>query len=180
VSWQTGPDFSVNNSSVDSNADGQFNDRANYIGPGKITDDINHSQEPWRGYLTTNSTVDGVGGSNTAFGMLNGPHPTDIPCPATVNMGLWCQGQALGQMERNTLTGPGYFNTDFGVKKTFKITERATLRFDANFFNLFNHPNFAPPDSNLNDTTFGTSQSTFNNLQSGGPRITQLAIRFDF
>jgi Carboxypeptidase regulatory-like domain len=176
VTWQTGPDFSINNSSVDSNADGQFNDRANYIGPGKLTNDINHHQEPWRGYLTT----DNPDGSNNAWGMLNGPHSTDIPCPASVNMGLWCQGRALGQMERNTLTGPAYFNTDFGVKKTFKITERATLRFDANFFNLFNHPNFQPPDSNLNDGTFGQSTATFSNLQSGGPRVTQLAVRFDF
>jgi hypothetical protein len=175
VTWQTGPDFSVINSSVDSNADGQFNDRANYIGPGKLTDSINHHQEPWRGYLNN------PGG--TYWGMLNGTTVANnqgIPCPASVNLGLWCQGQALGQMERNTLTGPAYFNTDFGVKKTFKINERSTLRFDANFFNLFNHPNFESPDSNLNDTTFGLSQATFSNLQSGGPRVTQLAVRFDF
>jgi hypothetical protein len=85
-------------------------------------------------------------------------------------------------MERNTLTGPSFFNTDFGIKKTFKITETSGLRFEANFFNLFNHPNFLSPDPNLNDSpgTFGSSTSTFNNQESGGPRITQLALRFDF
>jgi hypothetical protein len=174
VSWQTGASFSVFNSGVDSNEDGVYNDRANYIGPGNITNAINHSQEPWRGYLNNSPTI---------WGMLNGPTTSDetrVPCPATVNMGLWCEGAALGQMERNTLTGPAFFNTDFGVKKTFKITERAGLRFEANFFNLFNHSNFEPPVDNLNTSNFGVSTATYSNQQSGGPRITQLAVRFDF
>jgi hypothetical protein len=174
VSWQTGANFSIINSSVDSNADGQFNDRAVYTGSGKLTNDIHHHQEAWRGYLTPNNPD----GTNNAWGTLNGT----IPCPATVNGGYWCQGTALGQMERNTLTGPAFFNTDFGVKKTFKITERATVRFDANFFNIFNHPNFQlqPADVDLNTTTFGQASATLNNTQTGGPRITQLALRFDF
>jgi len=168
VSWQTGTPFNVFNSAVDSNKDGQFNDRANYIGSGPITDAINHDQEPWRGYL------------NPAHWAMLNTAPA-LPCPATVNMGLWCQGTALGQMERNTLTGPGFFNTDFSVKKGFKLTERATLRFEANFFNIFNHPNFLYPEGNLNDGTFGKSTATFdNNGQSGGPRITQLVVRVDF
>jgi hypothetical protein len=83
-------------------------------------------------------------------------------------------------MERNTLVGPGFFDVDFGVGKTFKITERAGLKFEANFFNLFNHPNFLPPITNPYAGDFGQSTSTFNNQQSGGPRITQLALRFDF
>jgi hypothetical protein len=166
VSYQTGADFSVHDSGIDSNKDGQFNDRANYIGPGSITSGINHSQEPWRGYLDPSQ-----------WAMLN---TSALPCPANVNQGLWCEGKALGQMERNTLVGPGFFNTDFGVKKTFKITEKTALRFDANFFNIFNHPNFQAPDGNLADGTFGKSTNTFTNIQTGGPRITQLAVRFDF
>jgi hypothetical protein len=165
VAVQSGANFSVNNSSVDSNKDTQFNDRANYIGSGPITNAVNHHVSPADGYL-----------SAADFGMLNG----DIPCPASVNQGLWCQGQALGQMERNTLVGPGFFNTDLGFGKSFKITERAALKFEGNFFNIFNHPNFLPPDANLNNGTFGHSLSTFSNQQSGGPRITQLAVRFDF
>jgi hypothetical protein len=180
VTWQTGADFSVNNSGVDSNADGQFNDRAVYLGPGSISSDINHSQEPWRGYLK-NPGQGTTGG--TYWGMLNGPttqNEIGVPCPSTVNMGLWCQGAALGQMERNTLTGPAFFNTDFGVKKAFKITESSQLRFEANFFNLFNHTNFLSPEGNLADSTFGASTATFTTQQSGGPRVTQLALRFDF
>jgi hypothetical protein len=85
-------------------------------------------------------------------------------------------------MQRNSLVGPGFFNTDLGFGKSFKITERLALKFEGNFFNIFNHPNFLPPDSNLNDAggTFGKSLSTFSNSQTGGPRITQLAVRIDF
>ncbi|MGA3103628.1 MAG: TonB-dependent receptor [Terriglobales bacterium] len=174
VSVQSGANFSIDNSAVDSNKDTQFNDRANYIGPGAITDDINHNVSPHTGYLN-------VGPAN--WGILNGPttaNETGIPCPVSVNLGLWCQGQALGQMERNTLIGPGYFDTDLGFSKAFRITETSRLKFEGNFFNIFNHPNFLPPDANLNDGNFGKSQSTFTNQQSGGPRITQLAVRFEF
>ena len=174
VTWQTGADFSVINSGVDSNADGQFNDRAVYTGPGSITSSINHSQEPWRGYLTANNPTTTL---NPSFGFLNTNTGGTIACPPNVNMGLWCEA---GEMQRNSLVGPGFFNSDFGVKKSFKITERAGLRFEANFFNLFNHPNFQTPVVNQAATNFGQSTSTYSNQQSGGPRITQLALRFDF
>ncbi len=174
VSVQSGANFSVNNSSVDSNKDTQRNDRAVYIGPGKVTNAINHNVSPATAYLPLSATD----GSNTSFGMLGGPASTDIPCPASENGGLWCN---QGEMQRNSLVGPGFFNIDMGFGKTFKITERMGLKFEANFFNILNHPNFLAPDSNLNDgNQFGKSLSTFSNQQTGGPRITQLAVRFDF
>lgn len=177
VSLQTGTPFSVTNSSVDSNGDGQFNDRAVYIGPGNLSSDIHHNVSPAAGYLTGDNQDDG---SNPAWGMLNGPHSTDPACPTSVNMGLWCEGKSLGQMERNALTGPGYFNTDFGFGKSFNVTENSKLTLHGNFFNLFNHPNFLLPDADLNDVgTFGKSLGTFA-PGPGGARVTQLALRFDF
>jgi hypothetical protein len=83
-------------------------------------------------------------------------------------------------MQRNSLIGPGFFNTDLGFGKTFKINERMGLKLEGNFFNIFNHPNFLPPTGNLSSGQFGLSTSTYSNQQSGGPRITQLALRFDF
>jgi len=166
VSWQTGAPFSVYSSSTDSNKDGELTDRSSYIGPGKITNAYITSGEPWRGYLNPADFAQ----ANTAA----------LPCPASVNMGLWCEGPSVGQMGRNTLNGPHYFNTDFSVKKGFKLTERAKLEFQANFFNIWNHPNFLIPDNNIVDATLGKSLGTFNNTQSGGPRITQLALRLDF
>jgi hypothetical protein len=180
VSVQSGANFSVINSAVDSNKDTQFNDRAVYTGSGSITSAINHNVSPATGYLTPS---DPATGNNTSFGALNGPHTTDPQCSASVNSGLWCN---TGEMQRNSLVGPGFFNTDLGFGKSFKITEKMALKFEGNFFNIFNHPNFLPPDlisggANLNDpTTFGKSLATFSNQQTGGPRITQLAVRFDF
>ena len=166
VSWQSGAPFSVYDAAVDSNKDGEFTDRSSYIGSGKINNAIIHNHEPYQGYLVAADFAQ--------------PGTPALPCPASVNMGLWCEGRSVGQMERNTLSGPGFFNTDVGLKKGFKITETSSLKFEANFFNLFNHPNFLLPDGNFNDVTFGQSQGTFSNAQTGGPRITQLALRFEF
>jgi hypothetical protein len=84
-------------------------------------------------------------------------------------------------MERNTLVGPRYFDTDLGFGKGFKITETSKVTLQGNFFNIFNHPNFQHPDSDLRDagTTFGLSTSTFR-PGPGGARVSQLALRFDF
>jgi hypothetical protein len=54
-----------------------------------------------------------------------------------------CQFGTLG---RNTLRGPHFAWSDFYLTKSFPVTERVKLRFDAQFFNVFNHPNFALPD----------------------------------
>jgi hypothetical protein len=95
-------------------------------------------------------------------------------CPSSVNGGLWCD-PPIG---RNSITGPGFSNVDFSATKKFKITERAAVQFQANFFDVFNHPNFTAPTSQFSSGTFGRSISTLGD--SGGHRITQLAVRFDF
>jgi hypothetical protein len=177
LSVQTGSPFSVTDScgACDSNADGQLNDRAAWLGTGKITSDVNHSISPAKGYLT-----------NAGWGMpglipdpATQPNLVADPCPASVNLGLWCQGSVVGQMRRNSLYGPHYANLDFGVAKAFRITENTKVTLLGNFFNLFNHPNFLNPDVNLADSTFGQSLSTFA-PGPGGARVTQLALRFDF
>ena len=72
------------------------------------------------------------------------------------------------------MTGPGYWNTDLGISKKFKVTERAAFTLQGNFFNLFNHPNFGLPSGNQSSGSFGKSTSAF------AARVTQLALRFDF
>ncbi len=51
----------------------------------------------------------------------------------------------FGNLGRNALRGPQFFWSDFYLTKWFPLTERVRLRFDAQFFNIFNHPNFALP-----------------------------------
>jgi hypothetical protein len=61
---------------------------------------------------------------------------------------------------RNQYRGPHFFDSDVTVGKNFKLTERFTFNFTTNLYNIFNHPNFANPDLNLADNTFGQPQVT--------------------
>ncbi|MGB7847647.1 MAG: carboxypeptidase-like regulatory domain-containing protein [Candidatus Acidiferrum sp.] len=51
----------------------------------------------------------------------------------------------FGSLSRNALRGPDFAWSDFYLTKWFSITERVKLRFDTQFFNVFNHPNFGLP-----------------------------------
>jgi len=102
-------------------------------------------------------------------------------------------GTDIGNVGRNCLRGPRQVNLDFSIAKHFPFAESRSLEFRAEFFNAFNHPNFANPISNLNaliasggsiDPTtgqvlnpgnFGRIISTSNN-----PRIVQLSLKFSF
>jgi hypothetical protein len=93
---------------------------------------------------------------------------------------------------RNGLRGPRFFNQDLGLAKNFPITsERLNLKFRADAFNAFNHPNFSLPQSNayngfdqqdVTSTTFGNISNTVTpagNLNNGA-RVLQLALRLEF
>ncbi len=58
-------------------------------------------------------------------------------------------GRPFGDVGRNTLTGPRTATVDFALIKTTKITEKVSLQFRAEYYNLFNHPNRARPDSTV-------------------------------
>ena len=80
----------------------------------------------------------------------------------------------FGNSGRNILRGPGFFETDFGLVKDTKITERTNLQFRAEFFNLFNSVNLGQPDNSVADSTIGQITS------AGSPRILQLALKIIF
>jgi hypothetical protein len=69
----------------------------------------------------------------------------------------------FGNASRNIVTGPGLVDFDFSVFKEFPITERARLQFRSEFFNLFNQPSFAQPNSTFATAAFGTLSATSNN-----------------
>jgi Carboxypeptidase regulatory-like domain len=48
---------------------------------------------------------------------------------------------------RNQFRGPGFFTSDFTFGKNFHMTERVRLTLGASIYNIFNHPNFQPPNS---------------------------------
>jgi hypothetical protein len=53
----------------------------------------------------------------------------------------------FGNVGRNTLTGPSFFNTDLSVFKNITITEQVKAQFRTEFFNVFNHTNLGNPNN---------------------------------
>jgi hypothetical protein len=164
ISFQTGHPISPysGSSGYDINKDGKFNDR--YVPVGSPMSTV-------LGSSAADACTAEAGNGKCYFDTSKWERYT---CPDTVNDGWWCNAP----IGRNTLFGPHVFNVDFNVSKKFKITERAALTFQANFFDLFNHPNFLTPVGNIQSSTFGSSAATLGD--GGGHRVTQLALRFDF
>ena len=161
-SWNTGAPIGLFNSTKDPNKDGTRTDRPQWVGTGSVLSSIVGKVE-----VPSGST-------SNAYVYLNKADFGNVVCPPTVNGGYWCNAN-LG---RNAIPGPMFTNLDFGVSKNFKITESTKLRFDANFFDLLNHPNFKNPDGNFADSAFGQSQATYGD--TGCHRVSQLALRFEF
>jgi hypothetical protein len=100
----------------------------------------------------------------------------------------------FGNMGRNMFPDTGFKNFDFSVAKNFHFGDAMRLQFRAEFFNIFNHPNFANPYGGqngfgLNDPSvhpFGCGCATPDiaaanpAVGSGGPRSIQLGAKFVF
>ncbi len=109
-----------------------------------------------------------------------------------------------GTLGRNALRGFGNNQLNFALRRQVNFTERFNMQFRAEFFNIFNHPNFADPSGNLGSVipmgvafstgTFGKSPSMLNRSLGtggqiggfaplygiGGPRSIQLSLKFKF
>jgi len=97
----------------------------------------------------------------------------------------------VGTSGRNQYYGPGLQNYNFAAGKTFKFTEQLGLQFRTEFFNLFNHTNFANPQNNQSNANFGkitatlgsntaTAVGTTGGVVGGGPRVIQGSLRLQF
>ncbi|HEY6337868.1 MAG TPA: carboxypeptidase regulatory-like domain-containing protein [Candidatus Sulfotelmatobacter sp.] len=87
-------------------------------------------------------------------------------------------------LARNSLRGPHLTNFDVALAKTTAFTERVSLEFRLEFFNVLNHPEFAQPTvaegaANINGSTFGQITST-GSFRGPTPRIGQIAARLTF
>jgi len=105
---------------------------------------------------------------------------------------------SLGTAAPNMFRSFPYYNVDLNVTKVFKVGERLSLQFRAEFFNIFNHPNianvFGGPggDNTFTDPSadagagFGFRNTTPDVLSSnpvlgsGGPRAIQLGLKILF
>jgi hypothetical protein len=148
------------------------------------------------------ATYNGTGGAHCSGS--SGSQDVGInPCIATGNFPDF--GDCIGtdpcpynqlttgiiNQRRNQFTGPHYWDTDLTLMKYTKIPgwETAKVGVGAQFFNLFNHPNFAPPVNDINNPSFAQVQTLVNPPTSilgsflGGdasPRLVQLAVKISF
>jgi hypothetical protein len=107
--------------------------------------DGSHVQRP--NLLCTNPST---GKSTALFAqMLN---PACFAAPTVVDPST---GFRVGNLGRNTFTGPSLVNFDFNITKNTHISERFTHQFRAEFFNIFNNTNYNTPNASLNDPNFG-------------------------
>jgi hypothetical protein len=94
-------------------------------------------QIQWLNPNAFTSVVDPNTGSCTAGETIVGGNVT-----ATNDNASTCQYAKGG---RNNVYGPPFKWTDLFISKNFKISERVNFRFDAQFYNLFNHANYSLP-----------------------------------
>jgi len=91
----------------------------------------------------------------------------------------------FGNMGRNILRGPGFYNWDMSVTKLVKFNERVKMQLRGEFFNVLNHPNFNPSSatSRIAGGTVGQLVFTPDVYQanpvvgSGGSRHIQLGLK---
>jgi hypothetical protein len=150
-----------------------------YVGAGYTTT-LTGSLAPG-GSIAKGYTGGGIG-NELANGYLNANNFTRAPYfyyPSgicTDPTGNTCVTE-FGNLGRNTYRGPYQQNWDFSLQKNFKLTERFALRFGTDFFNIWNHANFANPA--VTDVEAGSS---FGKIIStlGTPRLIQFSLRLAF
>jgi hypothetical protein len=151
VFYRTGLPYTITDSAISNALAGN-----NYFGvvrPDALVGGLPMGCNP-RASAFTNGTIvpcytASIGGTTQATA-CNVVTPGDFPIPGCEN--------ALGMAgTRNKYRGPQYVNTDFTIFKNTAIPhwERGKLGIGFQFFNLFNHPNFAFPISDISSSQFG-------------------------
>ncbi len=136
------------------------------------------------GIATQSFIADYLGGSVTSS--CSSP---SAPCLSLSQFAPATSQLNYGNLARNAFRGPGYFDTDMNVNKTFSVRERYRLLIGAYFFNILNHPNFDLPANNLAVSNFGTiintvsaPTSAYGSFQGSAVsgRVIQTQIKFTF
>jgi hypothetical protein len=118
--------------------------------------------------ITGPTTVSGLnifGGAGNQTFTVGGDCTVSQPCAL------------LGNLGRNIpqIRGPWQQDWDWFVSKKIPINEKLNLTFRSEFFNIFNHPNFAITNTDIGSPAFGEYSSTV-----GGPRVIQFALKLQF
>jgi len=119
-----------------------------------------------------------LGGASGGPGYFNTSALTTIPIVGATPGVPGTGGTGYGNTGTGIILGPGEFNFDTAFAKATRvggIHENAVLQFRAEFFNLFNHPQFSNPANDAGSGNFGQITSA-----SVNPRLTQFALKYVF
>jgi hypothetical protein len=116
--------------------------------------------------------------------VINNPS-TYWSVPTTTSpTGIGTVQTAPGSLGRNTYFGPNWWNLDFSVFKNTSLPKETTLQLRAEFFNIFNHPDFNSPTQGSNGSVPGAqiTSPTFGQATATAyvERQIQLGARFIF
>jgi hypothetical protein len=111
------------------------------------------------------------------------PNLIGNPVPSDQSITHWLNRDAFVSAPRGTFgnagvgvaRAPGYWNADLSLSKRIATIARQFFMVRVEAFNILNHPNFGPPDRNIQSQTFGTITSTTND-----PRVVQLVLKYFF
>jgi hypothetical protein len=152
TAFQSGQPFTIL-TGVDSNGNGSGGDRPNFNPTGAFAED------PLTGNLRTFTTS-----------LVNGMFL--VPLGAN---GLPLQNSlGNGNLGKNTLRAPGFWNNDLSLQKRVKILEGHNLFLRADLFNAFNQDNYGIPVNNLSNPLFGQ------NTNNWGSRSMTLGLKYSF
>jgi outer membrane receptor protein involved in Fe transport len=169
--WQSGLPFTPSYGNCAADTDPGDPCRPNRVGIVQISG--NREQ-----YFSTTGHSLPHGGNCSASGNFCGVDNMGNPAPGQA-VGPWQRPGAgqIGNVGRNSLVGPGFFQSDIAVAKTVALTERASLGFRADVFNVFNRVNLGFPNSCVDCQTGGL----INSLAAGAiQREFQFSLRILF
>ncbi len=85
----------------------------------------------------------------------------------------------FGNSGRNILDGPSQQFINMAMLKNFRMKERKNFQLRYELFNIFNHPNFQLPEKQFNALGGGFITSVVDRGR-GGPRVMQVALKYEF
>ena len=185
------------------------------IGTGEFVGTISSALQPWNysgppsAFKAGPQTIPQLKGSAataTCKAAAEAPYAGDarlvaLADAALANYGCYAQGSGIltppalgtiGNAGRNIFRVPNYYNVDMSIGKEWKIKERLTAQFRAEFFNVLNRADITVPAANNSgldpgaNSQFGCACATLdvqgNNpvLGSGGPRHIQFGLKLLF
>ncbi len=127
------------------------------------------------------TTLLGVSSSNWRADLVGDPRPANPGADGWLNPAAFAVPQnpdgsyRFGNLRRNALLGPGYFNLDAGLMRNFRLGASRRLQLRWEVFNATNHPSYGLPTTNLLSRDFGKIRGTVS-----APRQMQFGLKFIF